>query len=106
MIIEIKHQPVLKEERKKKLLSLGESNIKSEYVSYFWGCKSLDKGEDIYDLQLFCLSMTKNLLEQKFFTNEIGSVHNSILDNMDLKETIENVKTLMFDILEQKNTHQ
>jgi hypothetical protein len=107
MIITIKHKPDIKGERRKKLSKLDKSKI-NDYVSYDWTCMGESDDEDVYDIQLFSLSITKNLLEQQFFTNELGKVNNDILNMLELKETIKNIKVLMFSILEKKrlNKHQ
>jgi hypothetical protein len=107
MIIEISHKVNVKKERKKKLAKINKVITDSDYIAYDWKVTARNKDEDIYDLQLFSLSIASDLLEQKFFTNETGLTSNDVIDYMDLKETIKNIKILMFDISQKKNsTHQ
>ena len=103
MIIEILHRPLLNKERKKKLAKISNIITETEYVSYEWRCKYQNKDENLYDLQLFSLSITKNILEQHFFTNELGIISNNSIDKMNIKETLENIKFLMDDILKKKS---
>lgn len=64
----------LTEERKLKLLSLGEENVEPS-IGFNWGLAVENKEEEkdrIKNLHLFCLSIVKDLFANRFMTNENG----------------------------------
>jgi len=104
MNINIKKQKrIIKEERKLKLLKL-KNGIDIPQLGYNWKITSENEEEfktRIEDLHLFCISITKNILRNTFYTNEDGIMKYE--HNIETDKTIENLDILFKIIEKQRN---
>ena len=92
-------KPTSKEIRKAKLESINQKNVKWRIV-YKWKVDRESEDEKIEDLHLFCISIVKDLLYNRFFTNENGKMtYENMKDRYD--GTLEDLENL-FDIIYEK----
>jgi hypothetical protein len=76
---------------------------KTRFIGFDWNvtpeCK---EEEDLKYFQLFCISITKDLLAKRFKTTERGEIIYDCVDNIDAKHLIEKLDYLFFNIEDSK----
>jgi len=100
MNINIKRDELTKKEiRKLKIKAIQQESSKIQ-IGYKWKCTPESDDESTEDLHLFCISIVRDLLGKKFYTNEKGVVtYDGMEDEYD--ETLADLNYL-FQIISNK----
>jgi len=97
--IEIEKVSNIKDERKVKLTNIiSKEKFTTIPENFNWkisGQKTND--ENLKDLQKFCLSVAKDILLNRFFTNEKGKINYDV-DKSDNKLIVENIDKILIKI--------
>jgi hypothetical protein len=74
MYLHVKRKILSNQDKKnlKLLLTADETPVEIP-IEYHWNLSREFEDEDLEDLHLFCLSIVKDLFEEKFTTNEKGA---------------------------------
>lgn len=83
----------------KRLVKLNRlENIKNDAISYNWKITPENENENIQDFHLFCISIVKDIIKNRFKTNEKGIItYKSIEFHKNTYEDLQKLFTVICD---------
>lgn len=98
MNIDVSKMPIsVKEIRKNKLKQLKNKKWK-QCIGYNWNLRYTETDDTLQDFHLFCISITRDLIENRFETNERGKFLYDDINDMKTKRLYKDINEL-FDIV-------
>lgn len=110
MKIQIKRAPIpIKQLRKAKLTILKNKKKKifkdlGVSIKYDWKLNGEYQDESIEDFHLFCISIVRDLLGEKFNTNENGKISYEGIEQVDIEYTQQELQ-ILYDIIANHKTN-
>jgi hypothetical protein len=103
MILHVKRKTLTNQDKQNlKLLIVADDTPVEIPIGFHWDLKGESNDEDLLDFHLFCLSIVKDLFEEKFTTNERGAFTYENMDFFDTEHVSNELKALFNMISKEK----